>query len=135
MNKLHVILFFLAIGIFGCQSPKHSEPIDLMELTIGDIHQAYEKGIYTSQQLVEAYLNRIEQLDEKTNALTIINPNAVSIAKELDEEYQKTKVLRPLHGIPLIVKDNFNTKNITTTCLLYTSPSPRDGLLSRMPSP
>lgn len=86
-----------------------------MELTIGDIHQAYKKGIYTSQQLVEAYLNRIEQLDEKTNALTIINPNAVSIAKELDEEYQKTKVLRPLHGIPLIVKDNFNTKNIPTT--------------------
>ena len=115
MNKLHVTLFFFVIGIFGCQSPKPSEPIDLMELTIEDIHQAYEKGIYTSQQLVEAYLNRIEQLDEKTNALTIINPKAVLIAKELDEEYQKTKVLRPLHGIPLIVKDNFNTKNIPTT--------------------
>lgn len=115
MNKLHVILFFLAIGIFGCQSPKPSEPTDLQELTIGDIHQSYEKGIYTSKQLVEAYLNRIEQLDEKTNALTIINLNAVSIAKELDEEYQTTKVLRPLHGIPLIVKDNFNTKNIPTT--------------------
>lgn len=115
MNKLHFILFFLAIGIFGCQSPKPSESIDLIELTIGDIHQAYKQGTYTSQQLVEAYLKRIEQLDEKTNALTIINPNAVSVAKELDEEYQKTKVLRPLHGIPLILKDNFNTKNIPTT--------------------
>lgn len=115
MNKLQVILFILSIGIIGCQSPKPSEPIDLMELTVEDIHQAYENGIYNSEQLVEAYLNRIEQFDEKTNALTIINPNVLSIAKELDEEYQITKVLRPLHGIPLIVKDNINTKNIATT--------------------
>ena len=107
MNKLHVILFFLVIGIFGCQSPNPSEPIDLMELTIGDIHHAYENGSYTSHQLVKAYMNRIEQINSKINALTIINPNAVSIAKELDEEYKKTKVLRPLHGIPLIVKDPF----------------------------
>ena len=115
MKNLQVILFFISVGIIGCQSPKPSGPIDLMELTVEDIHQAYENGIYNSQQLVEAYLNRIDQIDEKTNALTIINPNARSIAKELDEEYQITKVLRPLHGIPLIVKDNINTKDIPTT--------------------
>ena len=115
MNKLHLLLCSLAISIFGCQSPEPSEPIDLTELTIEDIHQAYEKGVYNSQQLIQAYLDRIEQLDGKTNALTIINPKAISIAKELDEEYQRTKVLRPLHGIPLIVKDNINTKNLPTT--------------------
>ncbi|MGB5481378.1 MAG: amidase [Eudoraea sp.] len=115
MNKLYVALFSVAFALLGCQSPKSSEQIDLVELTVEQIHQSYEKGDYTSQQLVMAYLNRIEQLDSKTNALTIINPNAVSIAKELDEEFKKTKVLRPLHGIPIIVKDNINTKGLPTT--------------------
>lgn len=115
MNKLHIKLLFLAIGIFGCQSPKSFKPIDLIELTIMDIHQNYEKDIYNSQQLVKAYLNRIKRFDKQTNAVSILNPNAVSIAKELDEEYKRTKILRPLHGIPLIVKDNINTKNLPTT--------------------
>jgi len=117
MSKLKSISIcaVLILEILGCQAPKPSEPIDLMELTIADIHKSYEQGIFNSQQLVEAYLDRIEQLDEKINALTVINPNALFIAKELDEEYQKTKVLRPLHGIPIIVKDNINTKELPTT--------------------
>lgn len=115
MKRLKFICTTFIIGILGCQAPNSEEPIDLSELTITDIHKAYENGNYSSQQLVEAYLDRIEQLDEKTNALTIINPNALSIAKELDEEFQKTNILRPLHGIPLIVKDNINTKGLPTT--------------------
>ena len=115
MKKLKSIIIVLIIGVLGCQTPNPKTPIDLSELTVTDIHKAYKEGNYSSQQLVEAYLDRIELLDKKTNALTVINPNALSIAKELDEEFQKTNVLRPLHGIPLIVKDNINTKGLPTT--------------------
>ena len=65
--------------------------------------------------MVSAYLERIEQLDPKINAITIINPNALQTAQALDQEYQKTKVLRLLHGIPIIVKDNINTVGLPTS--------------------
>jgi amidase len=96
-------------------SDARSVPINLTELTVAQIHSAYKKGTFTSQQLVAAYIARIEQFDKKINAITIINPNALAIAKALDEEYKKTKVLRPLHGIPLIVKDNIQTVGLPTT--------------------
>jgi len=101
--------------IIGCQELKQDAPIDVKELTISQIHKAYEKGTYNSQQLVSAFLAQIEEYDRKINALTFINPDALSLAKQLDVEYQRTKVFRPLHGIPLIVKDNINTKGLPTT--------------------
>jgi amidase len=109
------ILMAVVIGSSGCQNREQSKPIELSELTIANIHQAYKNGTFNSQQLVTAYLNRIADSDSIINAITVINPEALSIAKELDEEYQRTKVLRPLHGIPLIVKDNINTKGLPTT--------------------
>jgi Asp-tRNA(Asn)/Glu-tRNA(Gln) amidotransferase A subunit family amidase len=115
MHQLPTFILAFVIGVLGCQSPEPSQPIDLTELTVSEIHQAYEAGKFNSQQLVEAYLARIEQVDNKINSLTIINPDALAIAIELDEEYQRTNVLRPLHGIPLIVKDNINTKGLPTT--------------------
>jgi amidase len=110
---------FILIGLIfygtSCEKPRKEEPINLSELTIATIHEAYKRGQYNSQQLVTAYLQQIEQNNEAINAISVINPEAMAIAKQLDEEYQKTKVLRPLHGIPLIVKDNINTKGLPTT--------------------
>ena len=117
MKRLEFILLFtalIAVGI-GCQAPKPSSPIELTELTISDIHAAYQAGTFNSQQLVVAYLERIEQFDGEINAITTINQQARIIAKGLDEEYEKTKTLRPLHGIPIIIKDNINTKDLLTT--------------------
>lgn len=113
MNKL--ILLYTAIALASCQSTKQNTPIDLSELTITEIHMAYEQNTYTSEQLVSAYLDRIAMHDEKTSALTTINPNALSIAQQLDKEYRNARTLRPLHGIPIIVKDNINTKGLPTT--------------------
>lgn len=107
----HIFSLFI-LGIAGCRPATN---IDLTELTIADIHQAYREGNYNSQQLVLAYTARIEQQNEKINAISVMNPAALSIAKALDEEYERTGVLRPLHGIPMIVKDNFNTKGLPTT--------------------
>lgn len=114
LRKLFKIsTFILIISFIACQ-PKVKE-IDLTGLSISDIHTAYAKGDYTSQQLVEAYLIQLEKLNPPINAISVINPDALKIAKALDEEYNTTGVLRPLHGVPLIVKDNINTKGLPTT--------------------
>ncbi len=109
------LLTILIAGIIGCQNQKQTEPINLSELTIAEIHNAYKNEILTSEQLIKAYSDRIAQFDENINSITFINPNAISIARELDIEYRKSGILRPLHGIPIIVKDNINTKGLPTT--------------------
>lgn len=91
--------------------------IQLDELTITNIHQAYQNGDYTAEQLTQAYIDRINQydLDSTTNAIVLINPQALEDARQLDEAFGKTGILKPLHGIPVIVKDNYNTKGLQTT--------------------
>ena len=111
---IYSILLLLFIGSTGCRQPQPAN-IDLTELTVTEIHRAYAAGEFNSQQLVAAYLARIEKYDTSINAITAINPQALATARALDEEYAKTGTLRPLHGIPLLVKDNINTKGLPTT--------------------
>ena len=116
MTKLKILYIILLLFITNCTKPIDKDPtIELDELTITKIHNAYQNGDYTSVQLVNAYFDRIDSLDNKTNAITYINKEAIITAKNLDEEFAKTDKLRPLHGIPLIVKDNYNTKGMPTT--------------------
>jgi Asp-tRNA(Asn)/Glu-tRNA(Gln) amidotransferase A subunit family amidase len=115
IKRISILLpvFFL---LCSCQQkPEKRAPLDLDELTVTEIHQAYKNGTYTSHQLVEACLERIEKYNSKVNAITIINPEALSVAESLDEEFERTGKLRPLHGIPLIVKDNINKAGLPTT--------------------
>lgn len=99
----------------GYKSGNAAVPIDVTELTIASIHRSYSKETFTSSDLVRAYIDRIEHFDKSINAITKINPKALERAKKLDREYRKTGVLRSLHGIPVIVKDNINTKGLPTT--------------------
>lgn len=114
MCRKIAILSFLIVLLNGCKSQKET-PINVSELTIAQIHNSYKKGNFTSEQLVKEYLTKIKEFDGKINSISIINPDAISVAKQLDEEFKKTKKLRPLHGIPFIIKDNINTKNLPTT--------------------
>lgn len=90
-------------------------PFEIEECTISQIHVALQSGQINCQELVEMYLQRIDSLDEKLNSIVVINPSAVEQAAQLDEEFKKTGILRPLHGIPVIVKDNYDTEGLQTT--------------------
>ncbi|MFQ5744691.1 MAG: amidase, partial [Acidobacteriota bacterium] len=91
---------------------------DIVEASIAQIHEAMESGQLTARQLVEAYLARIDAYDKKgpaLNAIITINPNALARADELDAEFARPGFSGPLHGIPVIVKDNFDTHDLPTT--------------------
>ncbi|MDO7907479.1 amidase family protein [Paenibacillus sp. JX-17] len=94
------------------------KPFQLLEATVTDIQKAVDQGKLTYKQLVQMYLDRIDQYDDqgvKINAILTINPNALKIAEELDKERETTGKRGPLHGIPIIVKDNFDTNDMPTT--------------------
>lgn len=113
-HKKASLWVIILVSFLGC-NPQKKEAINLSELTISEIHAAYQSGKYNSQQLVHAYLDRINAMDNDINSISMINHDALEMAKALDKEFQQTKTLRPLHGIPLIVKDNINTKGLPTT--------------------
>lgn len=90
---------------------------EVTETTIAETREAIRSGKMTCRQLVEAYIERIRKYDQSTrlNAIIVINPEALADADELDREYARTHKLRPLHGIAVIVKDNYDTKGLQTT--------------------
>jgi amidase len=82
------------------------------ELTISDLQVAMENGDITSKELVMYYLNRIAKFDQdgpKLNSILEINPDAVFIAEGLDYERKTRGIRGPLHGIPVLLKDNIET--------------------------
>src|ERR1051326_8641371 len=85
---------------------------ELDELTIADIQQGLQSGKYTSRQLVEKYSDRINNIDKKGPALHAViemNPDAEQIAVALDRERKEKGARGPLHGIPILIKDNIDT--------------------------
>lgn len=95
-----------------------AEEIELTKASIGDLQVAMDKGALTAEALVNMYLSRIEAYDKKgpkINAVLAISPNAVEIARALDKERKEKGPRSPLHGIPVIVKDVFDTYDMPTT--------------------
>src|SRR6202142_505485 len=109
-------VMFTANGVAAQNTRK---PFPLGEATIGDVHAAYRSGALTSVELVQAYLERILSCDQagpKLNVVIFLNPRALEEAAALDEQFRKTgKFVGPLHGIPVLLKDNINTKDMPTT--------------------
>lgn len=136
MNRIAMCLVVLALSAVGttvrAQAP-HTIP--LHAATLADINAAFDAGWLTSEQLVQMYLARIRAYDREgpvLRALITVNPNAVEIARQLDAE-RRTKGRRsPLHGVPVVLKDNIDTADMPTTAgsvMLEGSVPPDDAFL------
>ena len=91
---------------------------DVFEASITEIRDALDGGQVSSVQLVQQYLDRIQAYDKqgpKLNSIVRVNPQALAQAQALDTERERTGSRGPLHGVPIVVKDNFNTDHMPTT--------------------
>src|SRR6476469_1997220 len=86
------------------------KPFVLEEATIASVHAAMKAKQLTCRQLVDAYLDRIARFDKPTiNAIVLTNPDARKEADALDRQFAQRGLTGPLHCVPAIVKDNFET--------------------------
>ena len=86
----------------------------MKEYSIVEIHRLMEQGGLTAASLVQEYLDRIDAIDHtgpSINSIIEINPNALDIAKQLDDHFMENGKIGPLHGIPILLKDNIDTND------------------------
>lgn len=88
---------------------------NIEEATIGSIHAAMMRGGLTCRSLVEQYAERIRRYDGALRSVILVNPDALKIADDLDAAFQKKGFVGPLHGIPVLLKDNVETCDMPTT--------------------
>jgi amidase len=111
-----ISMLTLSVG-FPRSSPPQNQ-FELEEMTIAAMQEAMASGRYTSRRLTELYLQRIAELDGRGPMLRSIsetNPDALAIASALDEERKAEGPRGPLHGIPIVLKDNIDTADKMTT--------------------
>jgi len=95
-----------------------TKDFELDEITIDDIRRAFQSGRHSSRSLTEKYLARIQEIDvggPRVNAVIEINPDALQIADALDQERKAKGPRGPLHGIPILIKDNIDTADRMST--------------------
>ena len=115
--------------------PVSAAQLDLTRASIADINAAFEAGALTSEKLVELCLSRIKAYDQagpKLNAVLTLNPKALETARSLDAERQARGPRSPMHGIPVVLKDNMDTADLPTTAgsfMLAGSLPPDDAFL------
>ncbi|MFL6374502.1 MAG: amidase [Pyrinomonadaceae bacterium] len=102
---------------------------ELVEITIPALQAEMKAKKLTSRRLCEMYLERIRAIDPKTHAVLELNPDALAIADEMDKERKKGHVRSPMHGIPILIKDNIDTADKMHTTAgswaLYDAPTPK----------
>ncbi len=88
---------------------------ELLEVGIAELRRRFESGELTALRATELYLERIEALDSKLASVLEVNPDAQAIARALDQERSAGRVRGPLHGMPILLKDNIDTADRMTT--------------------
>lgn len=116
-TTLLLISIFLLNSCFTRKQETITRNFNVVETNIDAVHKAFKKKTCSCEMLVSTYLQRIAAYDQSThlNSIILTNPDAIKRARELDQEYKRTKKLRPLHCIPMIVKDNYQTAGLQTT--------------------
>ncbi|MDB5976498.1 MAG: glutamyl-tRNA amidotransferase [Nevskia sp.] len=126
--------FLLALSL-ALSPAARAETLNIDTASIADLQAAYKTGKVSSEQVTQAYLARVAAYDKQgpaINAVITLNPNALAEAKALDAERKAGKIRGPLHGVPIVLKDNYNTHDIQTTAgsqLLAGSLPPSDAFV------
>jgi len=100
------------------RQPDIDDKFSLNEITIEGLQQKMQKGLLTSVAITNMYLQRIKAIDKngpKLNAVIELNPHAIKIAESLDKERRAGKQRGPMHGIPVLIKDNIDTSDLMMT--------------------
>jgi amidase len=112
------------------------KPFEFEETTIAELQEAKRSGRHTARSITEAYLARSQDVDKQgasLNSIIELNPDALAIADDLDKERKAGRVRGPLHGIPILIKDNIDTgdRMLTTagSLALVGPPAPRDAYI------
>lgn len=111
---LRLKLVFAAICSQTLATTMTTMAFDAREATIESVHHAIHTGS-TCREVVSAFIARIEAHNDRTNAVIILNPNALSIADALDEQLSAGNATGPLFCIPVLLKDNYDTEEMPTT--------------------
>ena len=115
-----ILCLVLFLTLIACQPQgdqtknRKSAVPNFEEITIPQIQTGYKEGKFTITDVVKAYLERIEEIDKngpELNSIIVINPDVLQIAAELDKELANGKIRGPMHGIPVILKDNIDTRD------------------------
>jgi len=115
MRITPVAAALLAAATLSAQTPT---TFRLEETTIAQIQSAFRDGSLTCRTLVERYLARIDAHDKQgaaLNAIVMINPDALNAADELDRRFRQSGPVGPMHCVPVLVKDNYETIDMPTT--------------------
>jgi amidase len=114
------------------------KPFELDEVTISELQDGMKSGKFTARSLVEKYTARMDEIDKRgpaVNAIIELNPDAFAIADALDEEHRGKGPRGPLHGIPVLIKDNIDTADrmMTTagSLALVGSKPPKDSFVAQ----
>jgi len=112
------LLLCAALSVALVSARLRADSLNIATATIADLQAAMAKGTLTSEKLTQLYLQRIGAYDQQgpnINVVIYANPKALETARALDAERKAGKVRGPLHGIPIILKDNYNTFDMPTT--------------------
>lgn len=125
MNRTFLPCIFILLLLSLCvllpragAAPLSAQELPLSNATVADLNRAFEAGTLTSERLVERYLARIEAYDQAgpgLNSVLWLNPEAQETARALDEERRERGARSPLHGVPVVLKDNMDTRDMPTT--------------------
>jgi amidase len=119
----------LAAGGVSIDAASTAKDFELEEKTVVDLQLMMQKGQMSSRLIAQAYLTRIADVDKKLNAIIELNPDALAIADQMDRERKAGKTRSPLHGIPIVIKDNIDTadkmKTTAGSLALLGAPPPK----------
>lgn len=112
MKRIFIALFSALIISCNTQPNTADKSFAFEEYDIAQLQSGYKSGEFSIPDVVSAYINRIQSIDQagpQLNSIIQINPDAIAIAQELDEELKNGKIRGPLHGVPIVLKDNIDT--------------------------